>query len=184
MVIYMSKIRHPNSHLIFNMGISIPSKTVFLIEMGPLYSHASRCDMTYIVPMHRDKPNITYSGSHRYHRVLISNPKSVFIFLAFGLPSYHGMMSDTTKRRQWHRRGALLFFMVIQGCQHVRFCCIQYNIWVLIQQYTQSARKYTQCELCISWNCLLQINLLHCKCKHIHWIDDNCDLNKDYFDWN
>ena len=35
MVIPMLKIRCPTSRLIFNMGILIPGKTVFYIEMGP-----------------------------------------------------------------------------------------------------------------------------------------------------
>ena len=35
MVIPMLKIRRPNGRLIFNMGIPIPGKTVFLIETGP-----------------------------------------------------------------------------------------------------------------------------------------------------
>ena len=46
MAISMLKIRRPLGRLIFNMGIAIPGKTVFLIEMAPsclpyvkLYSH-------------------------------------------------------------------------------------------------------------------------------------------------
>ena len=35
MVISMLKIRRPLGRLIFNMGIAIPGKTVFLIEMAP-----------------------------------------------------------------------------------------------------------------------------------------------------
>ena len=35
MVIYMLKIRRPLGRLIFNMGIAIPGKTVFLIETAP-----------------------------------------------------------------------------------------------------------------------------------------------------
>ena len=35
MAIPMLKIRRPNGRLIFNMGIAIPGKTVFLIETGP-----------------------------------------------------------------------------------------------------------------------------------------------------
>ena len=37
MAIPMLKIRRPNGRLIFNMGIAIPSKTVFLIETAPSY---------------------------------------------------------------------------------------------------------------------------------------------------
>ena len=35
MVISMLKIRRPLGRLIFNMGIAIPGKTVFLIETAP-----------------------------------------------------------------------------------------------------------------------------------------------------
>ena len=35
MAISMLKIRRPLGRLIFNMGIAIPGKTVFLIETGP-----------------------------------------------------------------------------------------------------------------------------------------------------
>ena len=35
MAIPMLKIRRPNDRLIFNMGIAIPGKTVFLIETAP-----------------------------------------------------------------------------------------------------------------------------------------------------
>ena len=37
MAIPMLKIRRPNGRLIFNMGITIPSKTVVLIETAPRY---------------------------------------------------------------------------------------------------------------------------------------------------
>ena len=40
MVISMLKIRRPLGRLIFNMGIAIPGKTVFLIETAPLASKA------------------------------------------------------------------------------------------------------------------------------------------------
>ena len=38
MVISMLKIRRPLGRLIFNMGIAIPGKTVFLIETAPCKS--------------------------------------------------------------------------------------------------------------------------------------------------
>ena len=37
MVISMLKIRRPLGRLIFNMGIAIPGKTVFLIETAPSF---------------------------------------------------------------------------------------------------------------------------------------------------
>ena len=38
MAISMLKIRRPLGRLIFNMGITIPGKTIFLIEMAPCLS--------------------------------------------------------------------------------------------------------------------------------------------------
>ena len=40
MVISMLKIRRPLGRLIFNMGIAIPGKTVFLIETAPRFRDA------------------------------------------------------------------------------------------------------------------------------------------------
>ena len=40
MTISMLKIRRPLGRLIFNMGIAIPGKTVFLIETAPCISPA------------------------------------------------------------------------------------------------------------------------------------------------
>ena len=43
MVISMLKIRRPLGRLIFNMGIAIPGKTVFLIETAPRYLEYTAC---------------------------------------------------------------------------------------------------------------------------------------------
>ena len=45
----MLKIRRPLGRLIFNMGIAIPGKTVFLIETAPGYSNA-QCTPSNILP--------------------------------------------------------------------------------------------------------------------------------------
>ena len=47
MAISMLKIRRPLGRLIFNMGIAIPGKTVFLIETAPRYQD-SRTSMTLL----------------------------------------------------------------------------------------------------------------------------------------
>ena len=44
MVISMLKIRRPLGRLIFNTGIAIPGKTVFLIEMAPWYQAITNHD--------------------------------------------------------------------------------------------------------------------------------------------
>ena len=48
MVISMLKIRRPLGRLIFNMGIAIPGKTVFLIELAPklLFVWKERTEIT------------------------------------------------------------------------------------------------------------------------------------------
>ena len=43
MAISMLKIRRPLGRLIFNMGVAIPGKTIFLIEMAPWPIDLSQC---------------------------------------------------------------------------------------------------------------------------------------------
>ena len=49
MVISMLKIRRPLGRLIFNMGIAIPGKTVFLIETAPRVSIYENMDYFQII---------------------------------------------------------------------------------------------------------------------------------------
>ena len=49
MAIAMLKIRRPLGRLIFNMGITIPSKTVFLIETAPCGSHLRGAMYTKVI---------------------------------------------------------------------------------------------------------------------------------------
>ena len=51
MAISMLKIRRPLGRLIFNMGIAIPGKTVFLIETAPRYITLKRRTL-YLVRSH------------------------------------------------------------------------------------------------------------------------------------
>ena len=52
MVISMLKIRRPLGRLIFNMGIAIPGKTVFLIETAPRVPSDTFCQLfRHIVEM-------------------------------------------------------------------------------------------------------------------------------------
>ena len=48
MAISMLKIRRPLGRLIFNMGIAIPGKTVFLIETAPWISAALIFPQVYV----------------------------------------------------------------------------------------------------------------------------------------
>ena len=48
MVISMLKIRRPLGRLIFNMGIAIPGKTVFLIETAPWWGIYASLDHVII----------------------------------------------------------------------------------------------------------------------------------------
>ena len=45
MAISMLKIRRPLGRLIFNMGIAIPGKTVFLIETAPWFKQGALLNM-------------------------------------------------------------------------------------------------------------------------------------------
>ena len=49
MAISMLKIRRPLGRLIFNMGIAIPGKTVFLIETAPCAGLAELCLFNYSI---------------------------------------------------------------------------------------------------------------------------------------
>ena len=62
MVISMLKIRRPLGRLIFNMGIAIPGKTVFLIETAPRPLYQGYFE--YVLPFNR-----TYV--HMYSKALI-----------------------------------------------------------------------------------------------------------------
>ena len=56
MAISMLKIRRPLGRLIFNMGIAIPGKTVFLIETAPwvLFQYKGRISL-YMGSHYKDK---------------------------------------------------------------------------------------------------------------------------------
>ena len=54
MAISMLKIRRPLGRLIFNMGIAIPGKTVFLIETAPrMFIFTQYSQMLFSTPMAR-----------------------------------------------------------------------------------------------------------------------------------
>ena len=65
MAISMLKIRRPLGRLIFNMGIAIPGKTVFLIETAPRaliqYMSYYRHDKTILRSSYRQN-GIAYTG--------------------------------------------------------------------------------------------------------------------------
>ena len=58
MAIPMLKIRRPTGRLIFNMGIPIPGKTVFLIETGPCMGY---CPLLRITGLQRQKEWIIFA---------------------------------------------------------------------------------------------------------------------------
>ena len=63
MAIFMLKIRRPLGRLIFNMGIAIPGKTVFLIETAPsspfFKQNPSFCFTMSFIPQIQWEPNFT-----------------------------------------------------------------------------------------------------------------------------
>ena len=56
MAISMLKIRRPLGRLIFNMGIAIPGKTVFLIETAPRWSKNVKVNEKDGSDLHLSKP--------------------------------------------------------------------------------------------------------------------------------
>ena len=60
MAISMLKIRRPLGRLIFNMGIAIPDKTVFLIETAPWWPYDYKMGMRY--GLHLADVNINVNG--------------------------------------------------------------------------------------------------------------------------
>ena len=50
MAISMLKIRRPLGRLIFNMGIAIPGKTVYLIEMAPRLPTTGKLSLNIYTP--------------------------------------------------------------------------------------------------------------------------------------
>ena len=66
MVISMLKIRRPLGRLIFNMGIAIPGKTVFLIETAPrIYLYLSN-----ILQWHHNGRDVV--SNHQHHDCLFN----------------------------------------------------------------------------------------------------------------
>ena len=57
MAISMLKIRRPLGRLIFNMGIAIPGKTVFLIETAPWYPMIQLLIVAFITDLYNPHLN-------------------------------------------------------------------------------------------------------------------------------
>ena len=62
----MLKIRRPIGRLIFNMGIAIPGKTVFLIETAPWWKQTSIAHLTILA-------KTTYSGQLLWRHTNVGN---------------------------------------------------------------------------------------------------------------
>ena len=95
----MLKIRRPLGRLIFNMGIAIPGKTVFLIETAPWSSCHLLCRTNWLIDssplwflLVLLKPNYTTLNlviSNSYMRILvIQNNQNVFIFFFYQMTDY------------------------------------------------------------------------------------------------
>ena len=67
MVISMLKIRRPLGRLIFNMGIAIPGKTVFLIETAPWSYHTP----VKIITATDSNEEITAYEQNKFQRVFL-----------------------------------------------------------------------------------------------------------------
>ena len=69
MAISMLKIRRPLGRLIFNMGIAIPGKTVFLIETAPCLLKLYILSAPTTVKLPRASGNGQYRGQNKKSRV-------------------------------------------------------------------------------------------------------------------
>ena len=72
MAISMLKIRRPLGRLIFNMGIAIPGKTVFLIETAPRLPQ-TRTDFIYIVVIRQPLYTVVENKSLQRWQLLNTN---------------------------------------------------------------------------------------------------------------
>ena len=76
MAISMLKIRRPLGRLIFNMGITIPGKTVFLIETAPWLSPAH--PMPHRLRYYKEKAKWIPFHIAQAHRACPVNPATLF----------------------------------------------------------------------------------------------------------
>ena len=76
MAIPMLKIRRPNGRLIFNMGIAIPSKTVFLIETAPGSSYSRQPNYIPMIMM----DTLSHLHTFNENRLTYGNVKELVIF--------------------------------------------------------------------------------------------------------
>ena len=101
MAIYMLKIRRPLGRLIFNMGIAIPGKTVFLIETAPRAWCQARYEMILATSFqfwfhthalqHADKGNIAATDA-----ILLLGPLLVINWTTI-LDPYHFIQPVATQ---------------------------------------------------------------------------------------
>ena len=109
----MLKIRRPSGRLIFNMGIAIPGKTVFLIETAP------RWMITWTPPNSTDTINITQQSKQ--------NPiVCTFIEIIFGV-------HPANERRSYNVTSSLI------GWAHTQNDPCIYMIHCVTDKYTSKA---------------------------------------------
>ena len=105
MAISMLKIRRPLGRLIFNMGITIPGKTVFLIETAPLVS-ATYFKIGY--------PYLKSAGARSLNEIQWPNPWKPYRDIS------QGSICQATSRIEWtsgkkrckHNSSSWCFFLV------------------------------------------------------------------------
>ena len=101
MAISMLKIRRPLGRLIFNMGIAIPGKTVFLIETAP-----RSCEWTVLVTVaHSTKHAFIYlrDKDERYTPVLLwkshqANIRTTYCFNKISDKNGEGLFSASARK--------------------------------------------------------------------------------------
>ena len=85
MAISMLKIRRPLGRLIFNMGIAIPGKTVFLIETAPRSSGLSLQGYSY-----NSHCTVTIPHECIFYELVMSNASPGGKELEYGVTAFYG----------------------------------------------------------------------------------------------
>ena len=109
MAISMLKIRRPLGRLIFNMGIAIPGKTVFLIETAPWPSHKHSCRLGRV-------------DSNFHFRITCTQ-----IAMTLTIPLFRFML--------WCKSWRNLYYVAYQ----ISMCSFSYDIWHEICFYDRYA---------------------------------------------
>ena len=130
MAISMLKIRRPLGRLIFNMGIAIPGKTVFLIEtapwfLGTVFYHVFSVKLCLLSRVWNVELFIKFNimmltvyGICNMHRMICLLLSNAAVSLVWAL--YHKWETITVRN--------LIQPRILQYCRHLMKSCLQWSI--------------------------------------------------------